>query len=166
MIVQGNVGQPASSTIAPGTPVTARLGGLADLIITELQGRYFENVYRGNVFTASQAAVGSTIIAANVSPVAGGAAALFTLYNVSGNTKNAVILRTVVNQVSGTPGGGLVFNVIPPPCGITAAGNIKNRRPTKDLPTKVRLTAPRAADHKPVLVPPTAGSIPHKPKIA
>jgi len=42
MIVQGNVGQPAISTIAPGTPVTARLGGLADLIITELQGRYFE----------------------------------------------------------------------------------------------------------------------------
>jgi len=124
MIVQGNVGQPAISTIAPGTPVTARLGGLADLIITELQGRYFENVYRGNVFTASQAAVGSTIITANVSPVAAGAAALFTLYNVAGNTKNAVILRTVINQISGTPGGGLVFNVIPAPCGITAAGNL------------------------------------------
>jgi hypothetical protein len=124
MLMQGNVGQPASQTIASATPVTARLGGLGDLIVTELMGRYYENVYRGNVFTAAQAAVGSTIIAANVSPVAAGAAALFTLYNVAGNTKNAVILRAIINQISGTPGGGLVWNIIPAPSGISAAGNI------------------------------------------
>jgi hypothetical protein len=124
MIIQGNVGQPATTTIAAGTPATARLGGLADVIVSEMQGRYYENAYRGNVFTASQAAAGSTIIAANVSPVAGAAAALFTLYNVPGNTKNAVILRTVINSISGTPGGGFVFNVIAPPAGITAAGNV------------------------------------------
>jgi hypothetical protein len=124
MIVQGNVGQPSTSTIAPGTPATARLGGLADLIVSEVQGRYYENAYRGNVFTASQAAVGSTIIAANVSPVAAAAAALFCLYNVAGNTKNAVILRTIINSISGTPGGGFVFNVIPSPAGITAGGNL------------------------------------------
>jgi len=93
-------------------------------IVSQLSGRFYEMAWRGNVFTASQAATGSTIVAANVSPVGAGAAALFTLYNPATNIKNAVLLRTVINGISGTPGGGFVYNVIAPPAGITASANI------------------------------------------
>ena len=124
MLIQGTVGQPSTASVAPGTSATVRLAQLGEVAVTEVQGRYYENVYRGNVFTATQAAAGSTIIAANVSPVAAGAAALFCLFNPLGTGKNAVILRTVINTLSGTPGGGFVFNVIASPSGITAAANV------------------------------------------
>jgi hypothetical protein len=124
MLIQGTVGQPSTASIAPGTPTTARVGQLGEVIVSEVQGRYYENTYRGNVYTATQAAAGSTIVAANVSPVAAGAAALFCLYNVAGNVKNAVILRTVVSTISGTPGGPLAYNIIAPPAGITAGANV------------------------------------------
>ena len=124
MQIQGTVGPPSTGQIGPGTAANVRLGGLADLVLSELQGRYYENTYRGNTWSAAAAAVGATIIAANASPVGAGAAALFALYNVAGNALNAVIKRVIINTISGTPGGGFVWNVIATPAGITATANV------------------------------------------
>jgi len=120
MLVQAQVGQPSVSSIQPGTTPTLRLGQLADLVVSELQGRYYENTYRGNVYVSSTAAVGTTIVAANNSPVAAGAAAAYALVNPAGNTFNAAVLKIWASTISGTPGGPLALNVITPPSGITA----------------------------------------------
>jgi hypothetical protein len=124
MLIQGQVGQPSPTTIQPGTTPTLRLGGMADQIVSQLQGRYYENCYRNNMFALSTIALGTTIVAANVSPVGAAAAPMFAMYNPAGSGKNAVISRIIVNTLSGTPGGPFVLNVIPPNAGITAVANL------------------------------------------
>jgi hypothetical protein len=61
MLIQGSVGQPSTTSIQPGTTPTLRQGQLADVIVSELHGRYYETSYRRNSFNAStQAAVTTT----------------------------------------------------------------------------------------------------------
>lgn len=56
MQLNGYVGQPAKQ--ADGTSPVLRQGSLGDGIVSELHGRYYEQAYRGNVFSvANQAAV-------------------------------------------------------------------------------------------------------------
>lgn len=58
MQIQTQTGQ---STIAAGaTPVPLRSGKLADTIISNLHGRYYEQAYNGNVFYAANSAAQAT----------------------------------------------------------------------------------------------------------
>jgi hypothetical protein len=86
--VTGQIGQtgPVASG-APGIPV--RQSNYGDLIISELNGRYYEQSVRGNVFVACQTA-GTTAIALTT----GGAT--FTLSNPNNSGKNLVLLDLVL----------------------------------------------------------------------
>ena len=53
MLIQGQVGQPTTSSIAPGTTPAIRQGQLGDVIVSELHGRYYETTYRRNMYTAA-----------------------------------------------------------------------------------------------------------------
>ena len=53
MLIQGQVGQPTTTSISSGSNPTIRLGQLGELIVNELHGRYYETTYRRNMFTAA-----------------------------------------------------------------------------------------------------------------
>lgn len=53
MLIQGQVGQPSTTSITPGTTPTIRQGQLGDVIVSELHGRYYETAYRRNQFSAA-----------------------------------------------------------------------------------------------------------------
>jgi hypothetical protein len=63
MIIQGQVGQPSTTSIAAGTTPAIRQGQLGDMIVSELHGRYYETAYRRNMYTATLTA-GTTTSAA------------------------------------------------------------------------------------------------------
>ena len=63
MIIQGQVGQPTTSTLSAGTTPPVRQGQLGDVIVSELHGRYYETAYRRNMYTATLTA-GTTTSAA------------------------------------------------------------------------------------------------------
>jgi X-X-X-Leu-X-X-Gly heptad repeat protein len=75
--------------VADGANPVARSGKTGETIVSELQGPYYENAYRGNVFVAAQTAATAAIATA-----AGGAT--LVLFNPSNNTKNLVILDVTV----------------------------------------------------------------------
>lgn len=69
-----------------------RAGRLGDVIVSELNGRYYEQVARGNTYMASSQAVATTTV---------GLATTYTglcLSNPIGSTKNVAILMATVNQ--------------------------------------------------------------------
>ena len=53
MLIQGQVGQPTTTSISYGANPTLRQGQLGDLVVSELHGRYYETTYRRNMFTAA-----------------------------------------------------------------------------------------------------------------
>ena len=53
MLIQGQVGPSSTQSSSPGTNPAVRQGQLGDVIVTELHGRYYEQAYRGNLFTLS-----------------------------------------------------------------------------------------------------------------
>jgi hypothetical protein len=53
MIIQGQVGQPTTTSIASGSTPAVRQGQLGDMIVSELHGRYYETAYRRNMYTAT-----------------------------------------------------------------------------------------------------------------
>lgn len=52
MLIQGQVGQPAVTSIQAGATPAIRQGQLGDVVVSELHGRYYEQSYRRNMFTA------------------------------------------------------------------------------------------------------------------
>lgn len=90
MLLQTQVGP---STSADGTYPNARAGKLGDVIVSELNGRYYENVYRGNVFSACNQA-GAAVT--NLNATATG----FILSNPAGSGKNLVLLEIMFVQTS------------------------------------------------------------------
>jgi hypothetical protein len=120
MQIEGRVGPQALSVGAQQPP---RLGNSAEVVTQDGNGRYYEPNYRGFLYTATTAAAGVTIAATNVSPLtANTGVPLVGVFNPVASTVNLVILRAKVATVSGTPGGPFVWNVIPNPAGISAAG--------------------------------------------
>ena len=63
MLIQGQVGQPSVRSISSGANPVLRQGQQSDLIVSELHGRYYEQTYNRNMFTASLTA-GTTTSAA------------------------------------------------------------------------------------------------------
>jgi len=98
---------------ADGTQGTMRAGREGQLIQSDLTGRFFEATRLGQVFTVSTAPAGTTIVAANNTPVAAAAATILTLYNPPSSGKNLEVIRVYANWLSGTPAaGGLVYNAV------------------------------------------------------
>jgi hypothetical protein len=131
MIVQAQVGPIGTASAGDGQMLNARQGKLADLIVSEFQGRLYEATYRGQVFTAANQAGTATTV---------GLATTYTgisLSNPVGNTKNLSIL-----------GAGWAFPVAPAACvvvglmvGYNGATNVTHSTP---ITPKCNLVGPGA----------------------
>lgn len=82
MLLQGNQGQTGKQV---GQNVIVSLGETGDALVTELQPRYYENSYRGNIFSLTYASATLSAVSTNQ----GGA---FVLYNPVNSGKNLVML--------------------------------------------------------------------------
>lgn len=108
---QGSVGNTAAKS--DGSISTLRLGREADLIVSELAGRYGEATRRGEVFSLVLPAITTGVAAGNVSGAAAAASTQFALWNPVGNTKALEILKVRIGLISGTPAAGpLVHNLM------------------------------------------------------
>jgi hypothetical protein len=87
MLIQGAVGQLTTTSMAPGTNPTFRQGQMGELIVSELQGRYYENAYRQNLFWAANQAAQAVSVALATTYTG------ICLSNPAGNTKNLVPLK-------------------------------------------------------------------------
>jgi hypothetical protein len=101
-LLQGNSGQTSKQV---GQALTVGFGETSDVMVTELQARYYENTYRGNKF-------GVTF------PTALGA---FCLFNPASSGKNLVINDIIAQLITFTAGATVV------PLAIVA---IANQTPT------------------------------------
>ena len=96
MQVQGSVGAPAASlpvSVGSQNGPSIRLGQLADVIVSELHGRYYESAYRKSLFAgANQAGVATT--AAFATTYTG-----LVLYNPSGSAVNLVLSKVGIASI-------------------------------------------------------------------
>jgi len=95
MLLQGNQGQTGKQV---GQNLTAGFGEYSDVLVTELQPRYYENIYRGNAYFLSAAS-------ANPTAYSGAAAGtpLLALYNPLNSGKNLWVIATyLAQQTTGT----------------------------------------------------------------
>ena len=81
---------------------TGRFGRQADLIVSELQGRYYEATKRQNVFCMILQATTSAIAAGNITGASAGANAQFAVVNPVNSGKDMVLLKLTVGVISGT----------------------------------------------------------------
>ena len=125
MLLQGSVGPPSVTSLGVGVQPTIRLGQLGDVVVSELHGKYYEQVYRGNVYSG-----GTTIAAlsANTITLSSGTTPILGLYNASTSLVNGVILQvnlTIVsnNFTSGASAGAIVWAASTGNGGVTT-GNV------------------------------------------
>jgi hypothetical protein len=112
-LLQGNQG---STGKAVGQNLTAGMGEFSDLLITPLMAKYYENAYRGNIFSSSTAGGGVALAATALFSTA---IATFTpilaIYNPLTNNKNLSILHAFAGVVGGAATqattGGLLWVV-------------------------------------------------------
>lgn len=88
MLMQGQVGQPSSVSLAAGTTPTARFGQLGDAIVTELHAPRYEGAYRKNRFGGAMQAVLATATIAGLSTSITGTS---VLANPNGSSVNLVL---------------------------------------------------------------------------
>lgn len=110
MVIQGQVGP---STYQDGALNDVRLGRAGELVVQELHGRFYEQNYRGSVFSDGMALTSinnatytTGTLSATVTPVIG-------LYNPSTSTVNLVILQAslsiIQTALQATGPGGFVW---------------------------------------------------------
>lgn len=90
--------------LSDGTIATARAGKLGDLIVSELNGRYYENSYRNNTFYAVNSA--AQALSLNSATTYTG----LTLANPAASGKNFVLLEAIWGAtISPTAAGAIVI---------------------------------------------------------
>lgn len=107
MISQLQVGPTINSD---GVIVTQRAGKQGDSIASELHGRFYEQCYRGNVFSAGSS---TTALSANTISLTSGTTPIVGVYNPATSSVNLVILQAMlqvsVSTASTTAPGSLVW---------------------------------------------------------
>src|ERR1019366_1826210 len=98
MLLQGNSGALGKQV---GQNLTAGFGETSDLLVTELQARYYEQNYRGLTFFTSLAAAAPTAYAG-----AGGGTPLLAIYNPIASGVNLVLKSAMVSLVAAASGAG------------------------------------------------------------
>jgi hypothetical protein len=106
MVDQMTVG-PVSA--GDGTQPTLRGGRTGDLIVSELHGRFYEQVSRGNVFGLG-VTITTGVAAGNINLAAAAASTQFAIWNPVTNNKYISLLALMVGPVSGTIVGGPLFH--------------------------------------------------------
>lgn len=104
MLIQGQVGPASVQSLSSGTNPTIRMGQLGDIVVSELHGRYYEQAYRGSVFSLSVSTAAA--ITAYVGAAAG--QPQIALYNPVGSGKNLAVLQASYNNVVAASGAGTV----------------------------------------------------------
>ena len=117
MLIQGQVGQIAGTD---GSQPNLRQGRTGELIVSQNHGRYYETASRGNMFSLTLYASGSTPVAGNLVGAAANAATQFAIWNPLGSGFNMSILKTHIGIHSGTIAAGPVFH------GVFVLGNPTN----------------------------------------
>ena len=97
MLIQGQVGPPSVQSLSPGTNPTLRLGQFAEQLVSDLQPRFYENNYRGNIFS-----VGMTTVAlsANTITLTATTTPILGLWNPTTSPINAVLLQATLQIVT------------------------------------------------------------------
>ncbi len=117
-------GQVGPRYVQDGSSTEYRLSKDGSAVTVDAHGRFYEASYRGTLFSGGTAVGGTTVAAANVSPPGAAAATVLSLYNPLSSGIVAALSKTVVVNVSGTPGAGnawsydIAYNQV-----ITAAPN-------------------------------------------
>ena len=88
MLTQVTVGSGiATQSATPGAILNARGGQLGDTIFSELQARYYEQAYRGNIFNAANQGAQATTVALATTYTG------LCISNPIGNRQNLVLLK-------------------------------------------------------------------------
>lgn len=96
MLIQGIVSSPAVTLPDTSSPVGAILGKSGELLVSEINGQYYNQNYRGNVFIASN------IFSGGAFPIYTTTAPVFFLWNPAGSGKNLVPIRFRAQYCTGT----------------------------------------------------------------
>ena len=97
MLIQGQVGPTSTQSVTPGATPPVRMGQLGDVIVSELHGRFYEQTYRGAVFSGGIASLTSISNATFTSATTGATATpILGLHNPTGSTVNCVVLQATL----------------------------------------------------------------------
>jgi hypothetical protein len=141
MQIQTQVGPIATTqSIAPGSIAAVRSGNLGDTIVSELHGRFYEQAYRLNLYSAGMTTL-TSISNATFTTATGMSATLGTaatgtpvigIWNPSTSTINAVILQATLNvtltALTATGAGGFVWGVFAGNGALTSGNAPINRK--------------------------------------
>lgn len=97
--VNGIVGEVQA---ADAVQAQLRQGRLSDLVVSELQGKYYEMTKRQRTFSLMLATTSSTIAAGNITAAAAAASTQFALWNPAGSGVDLVLLKVWCSIISGT----------------------------------------------------------------
>ena len=102
------------SSASPGTLLNSRSGQLGDLIASELQGRFYEQTYRGNKFAAGLAALTAITNATfTVATLGATCTPILGVWNPGTSTANLVLtqatLAATITALAATGGGPYVW---------------------------------------------------------
>lgn len=104
------LGQVGIQQTQDGTNPPFRQGKAAEMMVSELQARFYEQTYRGNTFVLDSGSV--TAVAATAAAQAMGTAKFLNgFFNPTNSGKNAVLIGASIATVSGTPGGPILYEV-------------------------------------------------------
>ena len=128
-LLGGSIGTNGSGPAnADGGDTVARFGRQSDLIVSELQGRYYEQTKRQNTFSMSLTATTTGIAAGNIIGAAAAASTQFAVVNPPNSGKDMVLTKLFVGVISGTTGvppiGHCAFNGAA--VSLAASGTIAN----------------------------------------
>jgi hypothetical protein len=106
--------QTGVQVVGDGATVTARAGKLGDAIVSELHGRFYEQNYRGNIFTGGLTTLTSISNVTFTTATSGVTATpVIGLYNPATNTKNLVLIQALLSVAitasTNTGCGGFVW---------------------------------------------------------
>lgn len=107
MQLQTTVGQPATASVGSGAALNVRSGQLGDTIVSELQPRFYEANYRGNLYGGGMTL---TALTANTIALTSSATPIVGLNNPYGSSVNLVVtqasLLCVANNLTSGAGPG------------------------------------------------------------
>lgn len=106
------IGFVGASSASDGDRDGVRVSRDLCLVQNDGRGSRAEASSRLNVFAAMTAPAGTTVVAANVTPIAAAAASIITVYNPPNSGVRVEVLSAWFSLISGTPpAGGFVYNV-------------------------------------------------------
>jgi hypothetical protein len=92
-------GQVGPQILQDGAGQTLRLGKLAELIVGELHGRFYEQTYRGNVFSTGCSV---TALSANTITLVAATTPILGVWNPSTSPVNLVLLQCMLSVAANT----------------------------------------------------------------